>query len=119
MAVADGSEGVKSGFVARTSGDNDQQSVGASQTRSTRRRAASAGANPTVRLRELGMRLRELRNSADLTVEQVGEELMCSATKISRLETGARRASPRDVRDLCRIYGVIDKERVDDPTPRT
>lgn len=34
---------------------------------------------------------------------------MCSATKISRLETGARRANPRDVRDLCRIYGLADK----------
>jgi transcriptional regulator with XRE-family HTH domain len=62
-----------------------------------------------VRQRELGMRLRELRNALGLTVEEVGEQLLCSATKISRLETGARRASPRDVRDLCRIYGVTDE----------
>jgi len=65
-------------------------------------------ANPTVRQRELGTRLRELRTGLGLTVEQVGEELLCSATKISRLETGARRASLRDVRDLCRVYGVED-----------
>ena len=30
----------------------------------------------------------------------------CSPTKISRAETGARRATLRDVRDLCQIYGV-------------
>ncbi len=60
------------------------------------------------------MRLRELRNAVELTVEQVGEELMCSATKISRMETGARRASLRDVRDLCRLYGVTDPARVDE-----
>jgi transcriptional regulator with XRE-family HTH domain len=62
--------------------------------------------SPTVRQRELGKRLRELRNQHGLTVEDVGEKLLCSATKISRLETGARRPSLRDVRDLCELYGV-------------
>jgi transcriptional regulator with XRE-family HTH domain len=62
--------------------------------------------SPTVRQRELGKRLRELRNQHDLTVEDVAEKLLCSATKISRLETGARRPSLRDVRDLCVLYGV-------------
>jgi len=57
------------------------------------------------------MRLRELRTGLGLTVEQVGVELLCSATKISRIETGARGTSLRDVRDLCRVYGV------DDPAP--
>jgi len=71
-------------------------------------------ANPTVRQRELGTRLRELRTGLGLTVEQVGEELLCSATKISRLETGARRASLRDVRDLCRVYGVDDPSHLMD-----
>ena len=42
--------------------------------RTTRKRAASAGGNPTVRQRELGIRLRELRNAVSLTVEQVGEQ---------------------------------------------
>ena len=60
------------------------------------------------------MRLRELRNAVDLTVEEVGQKLLCSATKISRLETGARRASLRDVRDLCRIYVVTDQDQVED-----
>jgi hypothetical protein len=33
---------------------------------------------------------------------------MVSATKISRLETGIRPPNPRDVRDLCRHYGLDD-----------
>lgn len=66
--------------------------------------------SPTVRQRELGKRLRELRNQHGLTVEDVADKLLCSATKISRLETGARRPSFRDVRDLCELYGV------DEPT---
>jgi transcriptional regulator with XRE-family HTH domain len=69
-----------------------------------------AGTSPTVRQRELGKRLRELRNQHSMTVEEVADSLLCSATKISRLETGARRPNPRDVRDLCRLYDV------DEPT---
>jgi transcriptional regulator with XRE-family HTH domain len=47
-----------------------------------------------------------LRTELGLTVEDVGEKLLCSATKISRMETATRRPSLRDVRDLCGIYGV-------------
>jgi transcriptional regulator with XRE-family HTH domain len=65
-----------------------------------------ADLSPTVRQRELGLRLRELRNAKNLTVEMVAKELLCSPTKISRAETGVRRATLRDVRDLCRIYEV-------------
>jgi transcriptional regulator with XRE-family HTH domain len=69
-----------------------------------------AATSPTVRQRELGKRLRELRNQHGYTVEDIAEKLLCSATKISRLETGARRPSLRDVRDLCELYGL------DEPT---
>ena len=62
--------------------------------------------SPTVRQRELGKRLRELRNQHGLTVEEVADKLLCSATKISRLETAARRPSLRDVRDLCELYDL-------------
>jgi transcriptional regulator with XRE-family HTH domain len=65
-----------------------------------------ADLSPTVRQRELGLRLRELRTAKNLTVEMVAKELLCSPTKISRAETAVRRATLRDVRDLCRIYGV-------------
>jgi transcriptional regulator with XRE-family HTH domain len=68
-----------------------------------------ADTSPPMRQRELGRRLRELRFQHQLTVEDVGDKLLCSATKISRLETGARRPSLRDVRDLCALY-VVDED---------
>ena len=65
---------------------------------------------PTLRQRELSLRLRRLREGKKLSVGQVADQLMCSATKVSRIETGARRVSLRDVRDLCQIYGVNEPE---------
>jgi transcriptional regulator with XRE-family HTH domain len=65
-----------------------------------------ATSRATVRQRELGRRLRELRLEHGLTVEDVADTIMCSATKISRLETGTRRPSLRDVKDLCTLYKV-------------
>jgi transcriptional regulator with XRE-family HTH domain len=62
----------------------------------------------TVRRRELGALLRELRNQRGLTVEQVAAELLCSPSKVSRMETGQRGATARDIRDLCGLYGVSD-----------
>jgi transcriptional regulator with XRE-family HTH domain len=66
---------------------------------------------PTLRQRELGARLRQLRNELGWTVEDVSEKLLCSPTKISRMETAARRPSLRDARDLCALDGV------DEPAP--
>lgn len=66
--------------------------------------------NPTVRQREIGTRLRQLRTGLGLTVDEVAERILCSATKISRIETGTRRASLRDVRDLCQIYELNQAE---------
>jgi transcriptional regulator with XRE-family HTH domain len=68
--------------------------------------ASVVTSSPAVRQRELGRRLRELRNARNLTVEDVAERLICPATKINHLETGARRATLRDVRDLCELYNV-------------
>jgi transcriptional regulator with XRE-family HTH domain len=65
-----------------------------------------SGTSPTLRQRELGLRLRKLRTGLGLTVEDVADKLLCSPAKISRIETAARRAAPRDVRDLCALYGV-------------
>lgn len=64
--------------------------------------------SPTVRRRELGALLRSLRNGRGLTVEQVAGELLCSPSKVSRMETGQRGATARDIRDLCELYGVTD-----------
>jgi transcriptional regulator with XRE-family HTH domain len=65
--------------------------------------------NPAARRRELGALLRALRQERGLTVEQVAVELLCSPSKVSRMETGRRGATLRDVRDLCRIYGATDQ----------
>jgi transcriptional regulator with XRE-family HTH domain len=64
---------------------------------------------PTIRRRELGSMLRALRNEMGLTVEQVAERLLCSPSKVSRMETGHRSATLRDVRDLCDLYDVNDE----------
>jgi transcriptional regulator with XRE-family HTH domain len=48
-----------------------------------------------------------------MTVEDAADKLLCSATKISRLETGVRRPSLRDVRDLCALYEVDESTAAD------
>jgi transcriptional regulator with XRE-family HTH domain len=65
-------------------------------------------ANPTLRRRELGFLLRQLRTERGLSVGDVTESLLISPTKLSRLETGRAGASPRDIRDLCDLYQVAD-----------
>jgi transcriptional regulator with XRE-family HTH domain len=70
--------------------------------------AGGSAGSPTVRRRELGSLLRALRNERGLTVDQVAAELLCSPSKVSRMETGHRGVTARDIRDLCRIYGVTD-----------
>ena len=64
--------------------------------------------NPTLRRRELGFLLRHLRTERQLSIDQVAERAMFSSTKLSRLETGRVGASPRDIRDLCIVYGITD-----------
>jgi transcriptional regulator with XRE-family HTH domain len=99
--------------VAIASGDG--RKPGASGRRPAANRSASGKhVNPVASQRELGQLLRDLRNGLGLTVQEVGDALMCSATKISRLETGARRANPRDVRDLCRLYGIAGQAKANE-----
>ncbi|UUU37708.1 helix-turn-helix domain-containing protein [Streptomyces sp. NBC_00162] len=69
--------------------------------------------NPTVRRRRLGAELRRLRLARGLTSTQVAERLLISQPKISHLENGRRAIKPRDVRDLCALYGVTDPQVVD------
>ncbi|MFF5898056.1 helix-turn-helix domain-containing protein [Streptomyces argenteolus] len=66
--------------------------------------------SPTVRKRRLGAELRRLRIDSGLTGGQVAERLLISQPKISRLENGHCAISPRDVRDLCALYGVTDQQ---------
>ena len=67
--------------------------------------------SPTVRRRRLALELRRLREAARLTCEEVAEHLECSASKISRVETGRVSVSPRDVRDMLELYGVPGDQR--------
>ncbi|MFC7547259.1 helix-turn-helix domain-containing protein [Plantactinospora sp. GCM10030261] len=66
--------------------------------------------SPTIRRRRLGAELRRRRESAGVTIEMVAEQLECSASKVSRIETGHTSATPRDVRDMLAIYGVEGAE---------
>lgn len=60
----------------------------------------------TARLKRLGSALRALRVASDLTVEQVGESLHWSGSKVSRIETAKQIVSPDDVRELVTRYGL-------------
>ncbi|MEU6891084.1 helix-turn-helix transcriptional regulator [Streptomyces sp. NPDC046557] len=73
----------------------------------------AANGNPTVRRRRLGAELRQLRKATGMTSLQAAKHLMVSQPKISLIETGRRPINPRDVRDLCRIYGITDQPFVD------
>jgi transcriptional regulator with XRE-family HTH domain len=70
----------------------------------------SPEANPTASRWELGGRLRRLRLDAGLTIEEVAQELEVSITKISRLESGQRPATARDVKDLGKFYNLAAAE---------
>jgi len=67
--------------------------------------------SPTVRRRRLALELRRLREAAGLTCEEVADHLECSASKISRVETGRVSVSPRDVRDMLDLYSVPATQR--------
>lgn len=67
--------------------------------------------SPTVRRRRLALELRRMREAARLTCEEVADKLECSASKISRVETGRVSVSPRDVRDMLEIYAVPQDQR--------
>jgi hypothetical protein len=67
--------------------------------------------SPTVRRRRLALELRRFREAARLTCEEVAEHLECSASKISRIETGRVSVAPRDVRDMLELYGASGQQR--------
>lgn len=76
----------------------------------------AANNNPTVAGRRLGAELRRFRRNSGMTGTQVAERLLISQAKVSHMETGRRAVSPRDVRDLCMLYGVTDQHAVDSLT---
>jgi transcriptional regulator with XRE-family HTH domain len=65
---------------------------------------------PTVARRQLGRRLKRLREAAGITAEQVEEAGLASRTKIWRIEAGKVRVTVPDVWALTRLYGTDQAE---------
>jgi transcriptional regulator with XRE-family HTH domain len=63
----------------------------------------------TVVRRQLGRRLRRLRESAGKTVADVEAAKLASAVKIWRIENGKSPVKINDVWALCRLYGADDR----------
>jgi transcriptional regulator with XRE-family HTH domain len=69
--------------------------------------------SPIGSRRRLGAELRRLRLKVGLTLDEVAEQMTCSTSKISRLETGKGVPKVPDVRELMRIYGVTSDTEQD------
>ena len=70
--------------------------------------------SPILRRRRLGSELRQLREAAGLTGDQVIERIgRASASKLSRLENGRSRPDLRDVHDLLDLYQADESTRRD------
>jgi transcriptional regulator with XRE-family HTH domain len=65
----------------------------------------------TLWRRRLGAALRDLREAAGLSREQVGTALDCSSSKISRIENGDVGVRRGDLTVMLNIYGVTDAQR--------
>lgn len=60
--------------------------------------------------RALGLRLRDLRTGAGLTIRAFAEQTGGHYTRISKIENGRQLPSPRDITDWCRLTGAPDQE---------
>ena len=61
---------------------------------------------PTPRSRRLGRELRTLREQHGYKLDQVAEQLRCSPSRISRIESGEIKSRPGDVMELLDLYSV-------------
>jgi transcriptional regulator with XRE-family HTH domain len=74
----------------------------------------TVGHRPTIRRRRLRSELRQRREDAGLTQEQVASEMEWSLSKLVRIEAGTVRISTNDLRALLAFYGVRDQDEVDE-----
>ncbi|HEU0089289.1 MAG TPA: helix-turn-helix transcriptional regulator [Pseudonocardiaceae bacterium] len=79
-------------------------------TDSSRGLAAQTG-GATARRIMVGVRLRRLREAAEISRAEAGYAIRGSESKISRLELGRVRLKERDVADLLTMYGVRDEAK--------
>jgi transcriptional regulator with XRE-family HTH domain len=70
-----------------------------------------ASPSPTVRQRRLARLLRQLREDAGLTIEQVAEKVEVSPSTISRIETAQVGVRTGDLRELLDIYDISGVQR--------
>jgi transcriptional regulator with XRE-family HTH domain len=75
-------------------------------------RSTMSPVGPTVVRRQLGRRLRQLRDVSGMSVEEVAAErqLGISRAKLYKLEAGKHPAKPQDIAVLCARYGVVAEE---------
>jgi transcriptional regulator with XRE-family HTH domain len=70
---------------------------------------------PTPRSRRLGREIRKLREARGWTLDQAGEVVGCSGSRIGRIETGDIKPRPRDVLEILVAY----KEPLEDEPGQT
>jgi transcriptional regulator with XRE-family HTH domain len=68
--------------------------------------ATLAGKSPTVRMRQLGMELRRLRENAGKKLKEAALYVDLTESALSKMETGDRRVRVIYVRNLCQLYDV-------------
>ncbi|GAA2148893.1 helix-turn-helix domain-containing protein [Glycomyces algeriensis] len=73
------------------------------------------GNDPASTLDAVGPRLKRLRQSRDVTLQDLAAETGISASTLSRLEAGLRRPTLEQLLPLARAYGVTLDELVDAP----
>jgi transcriptional regulator with XRE-family HTH domain len=71
--------------------------------------SAPGSGGPTVLRILLGAQLRRLREARRISLEDAGEVIRASHSKVSRLETGRVGFKDRDIADLLTLYGVTDE----------
>jgi transcriptional regulator with XRE-family HTH domain len=64
----------------------------------------------TLRAQWLGKLLRDLRESAGLSLKEAGDHILRDPSTVSRMETGTAPARLLEVRELMNLYGVDDPE---------
>jgi transcriptional regulator with XRE-family HTH domain len=91
---------------------SDQQPVPSERAWELTVTDSTARYSPSVRRRRLSRELRRLREGTDFTADEVGRRLEWSQGKLSAMETNKwKRPNPRDIKDLCELYGTDDATR--------
>jgi transcriptional regulator with XRE-family HTH domain len=72
---------------------------------------AAASGGPTALRILLGAQLRRLREGRRITLDEAGNVIRASGSKVSRLETGRVGFKDRDIADLLTFYGVTDEQQ--------